>query len=374
MYIFHQKSRLRKDRVNDLPLANSLKAVVGADATMTRASDASYVDRDGVLQFVGSNVARFERNGLLIEPAATNIVEDGSDLTAGTWVPQSSTVVASGLAPDGSANSYKITATDVDAGMFAICSGTSKCFSIWLKAGSVSSVVLLSSAFDGGAATLTNEWCRYYVSCPSAAVAYVIALSADGNSATIGDYIYAAFAQVEAGTFPTSYIATSGGSAARAKDVVDVSSAAFPAANADYTVSVEYDILGAIDSVTVPQAVWSLTGETYRYLLADLENTAGISANFICGAAVTDKVGDTVTTPSMKVVARMDSTGVAGTSVLSMFYSGLKDTQSGISGFPAGSKTSLAIGHQGGNNQLCGHIRRLVVYNRALTDRECKYA
>lgn len=375
MILMHRKSRLRKDIVMDIPLSNSLTAITGSSPTLTRASVATYVSRDGVLTDATTDEARFERNGLLIEPAATNLIVDSADLTAASWTAVQSTIVQSGVAPDGSASSYKITATDAAAGaLYAIAPTTGACFSVWLKRGNVSAAAIASEAEELTLAVLTDEWQRFYVNCPLTSEFFVIAASTTGGNATSGDYIYAAFAQVESGTFPTSFIRTSGGTATRAKDVCSVSAANVPASNADYVISVEYDIIGHINGAAA-QAVWTVEGETLRYLFADKAVLNGtIDIAFVSGALITDRILNTVTDKAQRVVCRMDAGASAGESVMSVFHQGTKSILSGVSGFPAGAKTTLSIGSTADAGQLCGHIRRLTVYNRALTDRECLYA
>lgn len=384
MIIAHEKSRLKKYRTYDIPLTSSLSAQVGSSATIVRATNATYVNTNGVLTSASSNVARFEKQGLLIEKAATNLLPDSYDITAVSWFQSEVGVTQSGIAPDGSYNSYKITATadlSISTAIIAFTGSSSACFSVWVKKGNVNNIVIASQALELASYTLTDEWQRVSLSCPTAATYYAVAPSRNGAIATamIGDYFYMAFAQLESGTFPTSYISTSGGTAARNADSVSVSSASFPAANQSFTIACTYSKLGTTNDGGLNRAAWAVEGLSFINCIA-ISDPSGANYNptFVCGAS---NVADFISAPvgytfdTGRLVCRFTSTGVAGTSKLDMFHNGLKiATKTGITGFATGSATSISIGNVGAANFLTGNIFDFKVYARALTDKECQLA
>lgn len=100
----------------------SLTARAGPTLGISRASDATYWDSAGVLQTVGSNVARFDHDpvtlaslGLLSEPAATNLVRYSQDLSQALWAKTNCTVASvAGVGPDGGA-AYKVTPSAISS-------------------------------------------------------------------------------------------------------------------------------------------------------------------------------------------------------------------------------------------------------------------
>ena len=77
-----------------MPLKNSLDMITGAGSvTFTRASTATYIDRYGVLQYAAVDEPRFEKEGLLMEGANTNIADHSEDLSdANGWAQIGSNV------------------------------------------------------------------------------------------------------------------------------------------------------------------------------------------------------------------------------------------------------------------------------------------
>ena len=56
----------------------------GTTAVLTRASIATYIDKDGVLKTAADNEPRFGKDGLLLEPTATNLISSSSILSTNT--------------------------------------------------------------------------------------------------------------------------------------------------------------------------------------------------------------------------------------------------------------------------------------------------
>lgn len=76
--------------------------------TFSRSSSATYLDpATGLIKTAPDGVARFEKEGLLIEEARTNLAENSEDFSL--WTAQNSTVLtAQGTAPDGTNTAFKI--------------------------------------------------------------------------------------------------------------------------------------------------------------------------------------------------------------------------------------------------------------------------
>lgn len=248
-----------------LDFANSKQ--VDPRIAVTRASTATYFDAQGVLRTAASGVPRIDHGpvtgeckGLLIEESSTNLLTYSEQFDNAAWGKSAASVSANGaIAPDGNVSADKLVEGTSTAAHYVYASATSTTNtnaytkSIYARAGErafVNLFVVEGSTFAryvqctfnlaagvagavslGGGATgsasiqyVGGGWYRCSVTATlggtdTSIQSRIRLTDASGNTTYTGDgtsglYIWGA--QLEPGSFPTSYIPTGGSAATRA--------------------------------------------------------------------------------------------------------------------------------------------------------------
>jgi len=208
--------------------AGELYAVIpsngDADMDVTRATDATRVDENGLIADVLSGVPRIDYTGggcphILAEPMRTNKITYSSDFSQSSWFKTSGVTLTSnyGLSPDGNNNSTRLQLSTNNEQIYdsIIHSGSTETASIYVKGTSGETIQfgVGNNISQGGTYTLNGEWQRINQQSTSGSVLII------GNKdLTATDFeIFAA--QVEVGSYPTSYIPTSGSTVTRNQDI-----------------------------------------------------------------------------------------------------------------------------------------------------------
>ena len=245
--------------------------------TFTRASTGTYLDSDGLLKTATTNTPRIEydasgnRKGLLIEEARTNFVPNSqgginvSSFSSGTGSFDLELEDYS-VAPDGTTTGLQLKWFMGTAGSYAgvtISAGTLssqiRTFSFFGKSNTASNQTMQFRKDDGSVTTnitITPEWQRFSISQSVASTGTSFQIWSPFNvSYTANVDISIWGMQLEAGSFPTSYIPTAGSTATRAADVASIPTSAFGYNQKAGTVVVDWSHFMTDDVVAAGMAV-----------------------------------------------------------------------------------------------------------------------
>ena len=227
----------------------SIKPTSGAgDMTVVRATTATRVNSAGLIESVANNVPRLDySNGtcpsLLVEPQRTNSILYSEQFNNAAWALSSATISTNATtAPDGTLTADKFIATATTAVHFFQQSSISSSyvFSIYAKAGEenvfsmwiantskraefnlTTGTIPLSTVANSSIVNVGNGWYRCSVYDSSPTTTYRI--YGRTGSSYLGNGVDGIFfwgAQIEAGTYATSYIPTTSAAVTRNADVI----------------------------------------------------------------------------------------------------------------------------------------------------------
>jgi hypothetical protein len=283
--------------------------------TFTRASNATFVDSNGLIQTATTNTPRFDHNpatgeslGLLIEEQRVNLL-----LNSETLATQSATVAAAAH----TLSFYGTGSVVLSGAHSATVNGT----------GAYPTRTTLTFTPTAGSLTLTVTGTVQY-------------------------------ANLEAGAFATSWIPTTGTTATRSADVASISGSNYSswANNNEGTIFSDSSIIA---SQIKTQAVWELSGGT---VLSSLRQPQGTANQFraVIGGTFTGAPGTGATLTTGVTLAAVAYSGTAGR--LQVGSVGADATGSAL------DATSLSIGSLAGSTQLNGWIKRLCFWPTRLAN------
>ena len=374
--------------------------------TFTRASSGTYVGSDGLIKTASNDIPRFDHDpvtgeslGLLIEEQRQNLLRYSEEADNPAWNILSSSVTVDPdvvIAPDGTQTADKVKeaattgAHSIEFTAFAFQAGVTYACSFFVKAAERSRIrIVFPTVFtnrivfvdfdpnsyqvisdDGTTSSITpvgNDWFRVAVvstattTSPGARIGFTLVdtgtnviYTGDGTS---GIYVWGA--QLEEGSFPTSYIPTTASAVTRAADVASISGSNF-SSWIDLNNGTLFNDSEVIAPNVQTQAVWSLTGGTYVTSLRQPQSS-GDKFRAQIGNTFTPSpgTGDTLSTGTRK--ACVAYSGTAGR--LQVGSSSNDVTAGGVL-----DATDFYIGSLVGGTSLNGTIRRLTFWPQRLAN------
>ena len=363
-----------------------------------RASSATVINKNGLIETVGGGEPRIDykddsKGALLLEPSRSNILPYSEDFINAAWAKQNVTINSNQIiAPDGTLTADKIidnstnSAHRITDGNTTSSSG-SFTYSIFLKKGTLTTAQI--QVFNSGTAssanvdlvngTITsdgagvdhkienygNDWFKCSISGTLSNTATTVYLYLKQKPSYIGneDYLYAWGAQLEQGSYATSYIPTQGSTVTRVaesctnggNEQVINSTEGVLYYESTYTDGSDYNSISISNtSGTEKCRIWydntNLVFATY---------VGGVNQTFIgypISKGITYKIG---------IRYKLND--------FALFVDGVKATNiivslGGVS--PANSYNHLSFTSGDIYSPFYGNIKDLRVYNTALTDQE----
>jgi hypothetical protein len=365
-----------------------------AGVTFSRASTATYTDASGTIQTAAVNQPRWDYaggslRGLLIEEARTNLALQSGDMSNAAWIklgqsgPAAPVVTANQTtAPDGTLTASRVAFPAVSgAGAMSVLyqtptlSTVAYSFSVWLR-GSVGGEQVYFSMNPGGPPfyetprlVLTTQWQRYTLTTAAlVAGSWAIIIGTDlrgpTETSTPAATVFIWGAQIEAGSFPTSYIPTTG-AVTRAQD-----SCGIPPANMSpwfaspggswFAEFVNFDAVTARNSRVVSQATSGGIAplqDTNTFVLAQFDGVAAVATANTIGANVISR-GVSTWTPGQAKICLNGGAVVTGATLTNGYP---------MAAFGVGFMSNTAFA---ATDNMSGYLRRVQYWPRALSNAE----
>ena len=318
---------------------------------------------------------------LLLEKQSTNITlysQDISNTTGTYWGDGSSggtaTLTANyATSPDGTSNATRV---QINQGsLYAVwqqvigtTSGTTYTYSIWMKA--VSGTPTIVWLYDGTAnrnITLTNEWVRYTwtFSAGSLMIARFAVWSSVWGTSSSAD-ILAWGAQLEASSYPTSYIPTTSASATRVADACFKTGISSLIGQTEGVLFAEFDMMSNANSGAY---------QTIINIATDANNSIDILKNNTTSELYVFAINGGV--------IQVNSIGISGTNILGRHKIALaykaNDYVCYLDGVQVFTDTSATVptcsnlyvgAYLGASNILAGSIAQAILFKTRLTNAE----
>lgn len=385
------------------------------EITFTRAGNATRINASGVMETVGTDVARFDYDpstlalrGLLMEESRTNMHLWSSAIDNGVWTKLAGAATAdTAVAPDGTmtADDFTVnsgTGTHSVYQSMGVTSGLSYVFSVYGKTDDYPLIALgLNSPVAFGNASLTyfdpaetsvRVMPAYYTGAwmeRAGASMYRFSVSgpAVSTTSTTGVRVYPGLitgpssqtatidfavnpgkivlwgSDLQVGSFPTSHIPTAGTAATRPAETAIISGSNFTTlCGTSFTALIDVEMLGFVADA----ALISFSDGTASNRVQARVNATGQGNLRVVSSG--SGIADTATAISGAPLRRR-AVLVVGNGNVRLFQNGVDC--GGVGVIPSGLSQLRIMGGQA-SNDASGHVRGVSIWRRALTPEQAR--
>jgi hypothetical protein len=381
---------------------NLLSGSLDSRVTFTRSTTATFVGSNGLIQTAAIDAPRFDYNpvtlaplGLLIEEARTNLITYSDQFNDVAWSKIAVSVTPNTtVSPDGTSTADTLTATGtsfdgLNRPLTVLAAAYT--FSFYVKQGNTTgsefgiidqgtaqqrarltyatgAVTILSGTATASAALVGNGWWRVQMvyTFPAASAPFDSFNIFPGiNGSTTGDFCYIWGAQVEAGSFATSYIPTVASQVTRNADVATMTGTNFSSwYNASEGTFVVDSAMLALNTV-ITQELLALddSPSTSNNIFLRANNTAGSTSATATTAGASQGFLDITGTTAIAVQRVAYAIKLNDAALTRNGGAVIVDTTYAV---PTGL-IRMAIGQRlTGAGFLNGHIRQIAYFNSRL--------
>jgi len=353
--------------------AGELYAVIpsdgAADMDVTRATDATRVDENGLIEEVLVNVPRIDYTGggcphILIEPQRTNLITYSEDFSQSYWTKSGVTVSLETTikSPNGGYNAYKIS-SGTSGNLNRIAGVTGQTKSIFVRTVSGTGTIGVLSYNGGSASTqnITEEWQRFDVLANSGDTDGTTFFAVDFRNSTLAEVLIWG-AQLENGLNVTSYIPTSGSTVTRNQDIISRDGIG--------------SLVNSEEGVVFVEMAALINGGSYRSIsLSDGTNTNVLEIDF---APTSNRLevyfiinGVSYLSPNSYTIVQTDYNKIAFSweeNNLKLYVNGIELVNDLTATLLPNKFNKLKFTTSNGSFPFNGKVKQLQVYTTALTD------
>jgi hypothetical protein len=361
----------------------TLTARKGPTPTFTRASTATFVGSNGLIQSAAINAPRFDHDpvtlackGLLVEESRTNLLTRSEELNDSVWIkggPQAAVITPNNVtSPSGALTADTLAMPTITLAQFSLAAqqfsatAVPYTFTIYVKSATGGQTIWASLTPNGvtyfrQSIVLTTEWQRVSLTATLTATQWFAQIGIDLRDLSqtgTGNFEFHVWgAQLEVGSFPTSYIPTTTVALTRSADVCSIT-------GGDFT-----GFYNQSEGTMLANAFTPASGD--RTVLAADDNTANEMIRLRTEGTnpffkVTDGGSD--------VVAIDAGTATANTAFKLIGAYKVNDFASSINGGSAVTDTTgtiptvgrMRIGAGQGGNTMCGCISAIRYFKKRL--------
>ncbi len=356
-----------------------------------------------------NSAPRFDHNpstgeslGLLVEESRTNLLLRSEEFDQSPWIPIDVSISPNAAtAPNGTLtadklianNGISLTGNNSNGSIFQNLAGTTAIqyvYSFYAKAAEVGAVRIRetvstgaravvnlttgtvvyesgnSSSFGVTATSVGDGWWRIALSrTPATTLGFVIKPGDATGDGTSGIYVWGA--QLEAGSFPTSYIPTAGTTATRAADIASITGTSFSSwySQSQGTVFAEGDVTQPASGGN--QFFFRSSDNSYNNSIALNVQAGGFASLSTASGGVFDGLTTTSTGLAASSKARFTG-GYAANNLGASINGGTVATDSSATIPSALTRLDIGSDHAGANRIKAGHIARLTYWPTRLSN------